>query len=175
MRIRAAFDKPLVFRTNYAGQFLPAFARTFAMPLFVYVWRDPWPVARSILEARRRIYGDTGTWWSTYPPEYAALRERPAAEQIAGQVAGLRRAYAAQIAKVPADLVVEIDYDELCERPAAAIEIVRQRCREMHGSAPALLHPVPDRFEPSHPGAPQSEEELALAAALERALAEVPA
>jgi hypothetical protein len=175
MRIRAAFDRPLVFKTNYAGQFLPAFARTFAMPLFVYVRRDPWPVARSILEARRRIYGDTATWWSTYPPEYAVLCERPAAEQIAGQVAGLRRTYAAQIAKVPADLVVEVGYDELCERPAAVIEIVRRRCREVHGTAPDLLHPVPDHFERSNPGTPDSEEELALAVALERALGEVPA
>lgn len=171
-RIRAAFDKPLIFKTSYAGQFLPAFARTFPMPLFIHVWREPWPVARSILEARRRIYGDTSVWWSTYPPDYATLREQPAAEQIAGQVAGLRRAYATLIAKVPAELVLDVSYEELCERPASVIEAVRGRCREVHGLGPALRHPVPDRFERSQARAPQSEEEEALAAALERALAE---
>src|SRR5205085_4688044 len=113
-RIRAAFAKPLVFKTNFAAQFLPAFARAFAMPLFINVCRDPWPVALSILEARRRYYGDTSTWWSTHPPDYPALHARSGAEQIAGQVAGLRRAYAAQIARVPAELVVDLAYDELC-------------------------------------------------------------
>lgn len=173
-RIRAVFGKPLVFRTNFAAQFLPAFARTFPMPMFVHARRDPWPVARSLLEARRRIYGETSTWWSTYPPEYAALRERPAAEQIAGQVAGLSRVYAAQIAKVPADLVVEVSYDELCDRPAGVIETVRRRCRDVHGVAPDLLHAVPDRFERPQSRPPRSEEEHALAEALDRALAEEP-
>jgi hypothetical protein len=170
-RIRAAFGKPLVFRTNYAVQFLPLFARAFPMPLFVHVRRDPWPVARSLLEARRRIYGDTSIWWSTYPPDYAALSARPTAEQIAGQVIGLRRAYAAQIAKVPADLIVEVDYDELCGRPAGVIETVRRQCRDVHGVAPGLLHPLPAQFERPQPPPPRSDEEMALAEALDRALA----
>jgi len=174
-RIRAAFEKPLVFKTSYAGQFLPAFAREFPMPLFIQTQRDPWPVARSILKARRRIYGDTSTWWSTYPPDYLELRDRPAPEQIAGQVAGLRRAYAALSAQVPSDLIIEVSYEEVCDRPAAVIEMVRERCREVHGVAPDLLHPVPARFERSPARPPQSEEEAALADALDRALAAHPA
>jgi hypothetical protein len=171
-RIQAAFAKPLIFKTSYAGQFLPAFARSFPMPMFIHAWRDPWPVARSILHARRRIYGDPSVWWSTYPPDYEMLRQRPVADQIAGQVAGLRRAHAALIAQVPPELVLDVPYDKLCERPSELIEGVRRRCREVHGVAPALRRPVPDGFEHSQPRGPQSEEEEALAAALERALAE---
>ena len=171
-RVRAAFDKPLVFKTNYAAQFLPAFARTFPMPLFVHVRRDPLDVALSILEARRRYYGDTSTWWATYAPEYKALAAQPVAEQIAGQVAGLSRAYAAQIATAPAELTVELDYEELCDDPAAAVDAVRRRCRNVHGIAPELLQPPPERFERSPSRTPTSEEEVAVAEALDRALAE---
>ncbi len=88
-------------RPTTPAQFLPAFARVLPMPLFVHVRREPLDVALSILEARRRYYGDPSVWWSTHPPGYEALAELSPAEQIAGQVTGLRRAYAAQIAKAP--------------------------------------------------------------------------
>ena len=171
-RLRAAFDKPLVFKTNYAAQFLPAFARTFPMPLFVHVRRDPLEVALSILEARRRYYGDVSTWWATYPPEYDELAARPFAEQIAGQVAGLDRAYSAQIAKAPAELTVEFDYVDLCDDPTAVVETIRDRCRHVHGLAPELLNPLPARFERARVRTPTNDEQFAVAEALARALAE---
>jgi hypothetical protein len=171
-RLHAAFGKPLLFKTNYAAQFMPAFARTFPMPLFVHVHRDPWRVALSMLEARRRYYGDTSVWWSTHPPDYRQLEGLSAADQIAGQIVSLRRAYAIQIAKVPPELVVEFSYDELCEGPGAIVDTVRRRCREAHGRAPELLHTLPDRFEPTPSRPPRTAEEEELAAALDRVIAQ---
>ncbi len=169
-RIRAVLDRPLLFKTNYAAQFLPAFARTFPMPIFVHVVRDPLAVGLSILEARRRYYGDVATWWATYPPEYARLVGRSPAEQVAGQVVGLRRAYDAQAAKTPR-LTVEIAYEELCADPRAAVQRVRERCREMHGATPSLLRELPARFELSQPPGPATSDEVELAALLRKALA----
>jgi hypothetical protein len=168
-RIDIAFGKPLLFKTNYAGQFLSAFARTFPMPLFLHVRRRPLDVALSILEARRRYYGDASTWWATYPPDYESLASLTPAKQVAGQVAGLRRAYAAQIAKAPPELTVELDYEELCNEPQATVETVRRHCRDVHGTAPDLLNPLPDRFDRQPQRTPRSNEERALAAALEEA------
>jgi hypothetical protein len=173
-RVQAAFERPLLLKTNYAAQFLPAFAARFPLPLFVHIVRDPTDVALSILEARRRYYGDVTSWWATYPPEYQALAGLPVAEQIAGQVAGLRRAYAAQIAKVPSELVVELSYEELCSDPGAIVERVRVRCREAHGVTPALLRPLPARFEQAPRRVPQSDEQAAVARAVEQALAQEP-
>jgi LPS sulfotransferase NodH len=174
-RIAAAFDKPLLFKTNYAGQFLPAFARTFPLPLFVHVRRDPAQVALSILAARHSYYGSADTWWATYPPEYEQLARLPAAEQIAGQVVGLRRAYAAQIAKVPAELTVELDYEELCADPAAAVESIRERSHNVHGTAPARLHDLPANFERAPARAVATDEQRAVVEALTAALAQEPA
>jgi hypothetical protein len=173
--IQAVFDRPLVFKTNYAAQFLPAFARVLPMPLFVHVWREPLDVALSILEARRRYYGDLSTWWSTHPPDYQTLAGRSPSEQIAGQVVGLRRAYAAQIAKAPAELTVEFEYADLCADPAAVVEMIRDRCRAVHGIAPALLHPLPAQFNRSPPREPRSDDEIAVAEALQRLLTSAPA
>ena len=170
-RVLAAFEKPLLFKTNYAAQFLPGFARTFPMPLFVHVRRDPLDVALSILEARRRYYDDVSTWWGTYPPEYEELAARPFAQQIAGQVVGLSRAYAAQVGKVPAELTVEADYRDLCDDPVSVVERIRRRCDDVHGIELRLLNALPERFEPAPPRTPASEEEIAVAEALSEALA----
>jgi len=165
--VQAVFDKPLVFKTNFAAQFLPAFARSFPMPLFLHMRRDPLDVALSILEARRRYYGNVSAWWSTYPPDYDTLAKRPPAEQIAGQVVGLRRAYEQQIAKAPAELTIEVDYVELCASPAAVLHTIRERCTTVHGTAPDLLHPLPPSFAPSG-RQPRTDEETAVAKALQR-------
>ncbi len=168
-RIRAVLDRPLLFKTNYAAQFLPAFARTFPMPLFVHVVRDPVSVGLSILEARRRYYGDVGTWWATYPPAYEELAQLSPVEQVAGQVAGLREAYADQIAKAPQELTIEIAYEDLCRDPTATVERVRERCHEVHGTAPDRLNQLPASFEP--PRRVMSSPEAAdLSKALEKAL-----
>jgi hypothetical protein len=170
-RVQAVFGRPLLFKTNYAAQFLPAFARTFPMPLFVHMRRDPLDVALSILEARHRYYGDDGAWWSTHPPEYESLRGLSPAEQIAGQVVCLRRAYAAQIAKARPELTVDVEYAELCARPSAVIETIRERCMAVHGEAPRLLHPLPSSFATSS-RQPRNDEEAAVAEALRRLLVE---
>jgi hypothetical protein len=166
-RIQLAFEsKPLVFKTTYAGQFLPDFAEHFPTSLFVQMRRDPVDTALSILEARRRIYGDVDTWWSTFPPEYAALRDQPFAQQIAGQVLGVERAYERLRSQLPAGRVLVVDYDELCATPSAVLERVRERCLEVHGVAPDHLNPLPDRFHVER-RAPEGDEAAAVADAVQ--------
>lgn len=171
-RIGAAFGKPLLFKTNYAAQFLPRFAQTFPMPLFVHVRRDPIQVALSILAARQSYYGTSRTWWATYPPDYERLAGLAPPEQIAGQVTGLQAAYAAQIAAAPAGLTVEVDYEELCANPTAAVEVVRRRCLEAHGEAPERLHSPPESFERAPTRTASNDEEHAVVEAVIAALAQ---
>jgi Sulfotransferase family len=168
-RIGAAFGKPLLFKTNYAAQFLPGFARTFPMPLFVHVRRDPVQVALSILAARRSYYGTTDTWWATYPPDYERLSGLVPAEQIAGQVAGLRAAYAAQAAAAAA-LTVEVDYEEMCADPEAVVESVRQRCLDVHGETPRRLNALTESFERAPTRTASNDEERAVVEAVTAAL-----
>ena len=140
------FGRGIMFKTNYAGQFASRFARTFTMPLFVYIERNPVDVALSILDARSRYYDDPKHWWATYPPEYRLLADRDVPDQIAGQVVGLRAAYDDQLARVPAGSVVRIGYQELCDDPAGVVDTVRERLRERYGIDCALVGDVPDRF-----------------------------
>ena len=75
--MQTIFVSGMVFKTVYALNHIDAFLKTFSMPLFVYVEREPEDVALSILAARHAYYGRSDAWWSTYPPNYHALANLP--------------------------------------------------------------------------------------------------
>jgi hypothetical protein len=55
------------------------------------------------------------------------------------------------------------------------LEMIRDRCRAAHGTAPALLHPLPVQFNRSPPREPRTDDEIAVAEALQRLLSSGPA
>jgi len=93
------------------------------------VERDPLDVAVSILDARRRYYDDPDTWWSYVPVEYPALRDLDHWHQIAGQIHFLRAHFARELTRVDPACVVTVGYRQVCEQPAAVLELVRDRAR----------------------------------------------
>ena len=144
-RIVDAARTPVLFKTNFAAQFLADFAHWMPQPLFIHVERDPADVALSILAARRAYYGRDDAWWATHPPEYPTLAQRSVPEQIAGQVVGLRRAYAQALASVDERLCLRVAYAQLCTEPGGFLAAVQQRVQSLYdvsipslGAAPAL-------------------------------------
>ncbi|MBL8377356.1 MAG: sulfotransferase [Burkholderiales bacterium] len=160
------FDSGIVFKTMYAANHVREFAATFPMPLFIHVDRDPTAVALSILSARKSYYGTPDTWWATYPPDYSALRNLGFAEQIAGQVAGLRLAYEEAMALLDPEVVVRLSYRDLCAAPELALQKVRTRLRSLYGYDQAFAGRAPPSFEPRERVAGTAADEQALAAAL---------
>ncbi len=162
----------MLFKTNYAGQFPARFAATFSAPVLVYVERDPVQVGLSILRARRRYYGRPDRWWATLPPAYADLVERPVAEQIAGQVHGLRAAYDRGLAAVAPGSVVRLSYEALCDDPEAAVSAVVAAVGS-HGLDVGRRAKAPERLAVARSG-PEDDEEEAVAAAVAAGPADAP-
>ena len=127
------FGTGIVFKTPYTANHIEDFAKTFSLPLFIYVERDPVDVALSILAARIAYYGRVDSWWSTFPPNYHALANEPFAEQIAGQVHSLRDAYEGATECVPPELVVRLPYPRLCEAPGDVVSTLQTRLADIHG------------------------------------------
>jgi hypothetical protein len=151
----SAFERPVVFKSLYFGQFLPDLATELPMPLFVHVERDPREVALSLLVARQRYYGSTDIWWSSFPPEFRALEHLPVPDQIAGQVVGLRRLHRDRLAALSPELVLEVPYGELCAHPDRLVHRIRQQLRSTYGTTVDLLNPPPPRLvgdAPADPG-----------------------
>ena len=145
--MQATFGAGIVFKTPYAANHIANFAKTFSMPLFIYVERDPVDVALSILAARIAYYGRIDNWWSTYPPNYHALENKQFAEQIAGQVHSLCDAYEGAIECVPPEFVVRLEYSRICEAPRDVVSTLQTRLSDIHGVNVAMRNAPPSRFE----------------------------
>ena len=131
--MQTMFSNGIVMKAMYAPNHMQAFVKTFTLPLFVYVDRDPSDVALSLLSARKAYYGHADAWWSYYPPNYKELQNCTFDKQIAGQVHSLRETHYRVMQVIPADLIIKVDYRCICERPSDVIERIRERAQEVHG------------------------------------------
>jgi len=156
------FGAAMVHKTNYVANLMPDFARQLPMPIFVYIERDCADVALSILKARRIYYGDNRTWWATYPPTYAEVKDLPFAQQIGRQVRDLRAVYERSMGSVPQDLVVRLSYSELCESPRVVLRAIQQRVAQTYGFDLGILDGVPESFPLQRCPEPKLPDELAV-------------
>jgi hypothetical protein len=101
---------------------VPALASILPRAHFLVVRRDERDVALSIWRARHKQQADPGAWWSVRPPEYAALRGLPVADQVVGQVVGLRDRLQRDLAQLAPERVSWLDYDAFCARPEELLD-----------------------------------------------------
>lgn len=101
---------------------IPALASAFPHAHFLVVRRDPRDVALSIWRARHKEQTDPHQWWSVRPPEYASLRACPVAEQVVGQIVGLRDRMQRDLADLVPGRVTWLDYDGFCARPDSLLD-----------------------------------------------------
>lgn len=112
--------RPAVMKGKIVNHQITSFGRRFDKALFLFMDRDPLDAAWSLLEARRRIYGDEGRWWSFRTPDYERLVELPPMEQVIGQIQSIRRDVKRQLSALPAHRWMQLNYAELCVDPEAA-------------------------------------------------------
>ncbi|MCP5200981.1 MAG: sulfotransferase [Gammaproteobacteria bacterium] len=118
--IQAEYDAPLVLKNNTWCTLQAAYlAQLFPRAIFVACFRDLVWLAQSLLMARRERLEDPDAWWSVRPATYQALRRLPVLEQVVGQARDIQQGLEAELAAIPAERVVRVDYASMCHDPAA--------------------------------------------------------
>ena len=110
-------DRPLVLKALIMNGNLPWLAAAVPGSIFVHVTRDPLLNSQSLLEARREFHGDTSAWYSFRPAQYAALRDLPPAEQVAGQIHVTETAIRDGLASIAPERQLTVAYEDLCADP----------------------------------------------------------
>jgi hypothetical protein len=105
---------------------IDALAKVFPESLFLVVRRRVQDTALSILRARLELAPDPSRWWSVRPPDWERLAGLPLEEQIAGQVLSLRRRLDLDLAALPRERVIELDYERFCREPDPALGPLRR-------------------------------------------------
>jgi hypothetical protein len=126
---------------------IEALARIFPEALFLVVRRRMQDTALSILRARLATH-DPKRWWSVRPPGWERLLALPLEEQVAAQVRGLRRQLGKDLALIPRERVLQLDYERFCREPDATLGPLRRMLGalgERNGPAGpfAAVHHVP--------------------------------
>lgn len=144
--IHAAFGNSWICKNIFGAYHLTKLSQVFSRSFFVYIERDPLDVAVSIMDARRKFYGDTSLWWSTIPLEYPRLKGLPADEQVAGQVWYLRKFYRQELEKMSPDRVIRISYPEATGDPQQTVERIRKQVRDITGTELKQKPGLPEKF-----------------------------
>jgi len=116
--LEAAQSLPIVTKAMNLNWNLPFLDQIMPNVVFVNVKRDPFFNAQSLLFARERFFDDRSRWYSFKPPEYEQLKDKPALEQVVGQIYHNRTAVEEGLSMVPDARKVTIEYSDFCTNPA---------------------------------------------------------
>lgn len=110
--------RPYAFKSlNHVVYNIDRFAREFPTSRFIYIRRDFRFVIQSILECRVARYGTDRVWWTIRPRDVADWLGRSPIEQVCHQVADIRRAIEASLARLEPSRRMVLDYEEMVAAP----------------------------------------------------------
>lgn len=152
--ILASFGSGVVFKNVICGFQARFLTQVHPRSLFVLVRRDPLEVATSILNCRQERYGSYEAWWSLKPSTYPfEIAPSDPAAQVARQVLDSQTEFEQELSS-PGVQTVEIQYERLCENPAAALQAICTRLGSLDADVkpiatniPALTVSRPPRLE----------------------------
>lgn len=159
-------QKTLIMKGYYPSYFMPWFQQHVPGSVFVLIRRNPLDQARSIYRVRQAYMTSMSDWWSMLPPEIDELRDLSPEEQIAGQIFGLRRMYARQLARK--DIAATwVDYEELLKDPATCLQRIHADIQKL-SELPLITRNLLPNITRTQPTPLDGEIEKRLAAALDK-------
>lgn len=129
--IESVFDKPLVMKGMNVNWHIPFIHKIINGDiLFIHVKREPFFQIQSLLNARKKYYGDIEKWYSLKPLEYDFLKDMNPYEQISGQIHYTNKAIEEGLAKIDESKHLTLQYEEFCEKPESFFKIIKRKLNE---------------------------------------------
>lgn len=126
-----AFRKPFAAKAMMFNWNLPYLAEVLDRAVFIYLRRDPFFNAQSLLKARMKYYRDRNEWYSFKPPEYKQLQFGDPYYQVAGQVHYTNAAVMKGLSDIHPDRWIGIDYETFCRYPYGLWEDLKRALARM--------------------------------------------
>lgn len=138
------FDKPFALKSMILNYNIPFLDRLFDKALFIQLYRDPVENVASVLEARKRQFGNEEVWYSFKIPEYPELKQLNALGQSAGQISYINRAVKAGMDTLDNSRKLLVNYEELCDNPRSIYTQLLKKLGFFESDHP---YKGPERFE----------------------------
>lgn len=117
--IESVFGKPLAMKGMMLQFNLARFARMLPRAFFLYVERDGFYNAQSLIAARESYYGTRERWYSAKPREFEQLQSLSVPAQVAGQVHHISAAIKRGLEQLPKSRWLRVEYEKFCADPAS--------------------------------------------------------
>lgn len=129
--IIGSFGAPVLFKNPICGFHAEFLTKVHENSLFVYIHRDPFDVASSILKMRQTIYGKYDAWWSVKPGAYPFdLKTDNPEEEVVNQVMSCRSELKDAISN-PSVKSMSVSYKQLCKDPLSVVKHVSDKITDM--------------------------------------------
>ena len=126
------FEKPFAMKAMIMNQNIPELAEQFEKALFIWIYRDPIFNIQSVLEARKRQYGDFSEWYSFKLKEYPELNELTPVESVSGQILSINRSVELAIRDLPESSKLIVKYEDFCSRPQYFFDKISSLLGDFH-------------------------------------------
>lgn len=123
------YGRPAAMKAMILNWHLPLLASLVPSSIFVHVRRDVASNAASLLDSRRRMYGNTARWYSFKPPQFPLLAVEPPEVQVVSQVLSTQAAVERGLSTVSADRCFTVDHSAFCQAPDDTWNELRWRLR----------------------------------------------
>lgn len=125
------FEKPFAMKGMIANYNIGFLDSILDKVIFLYIKRDPGSNIQSVLQARKRQFGDEKVWYSFRIPEMSSLQniEDPE-EQIAGQLFYINRAIQNGLKSVNEERKIVMTYEDFCQYPEKYYNILRDKIKD---------------------------------------------
>ena len=116
------FKKPIFFKNLNAGQRLRMLYKIFPNAKFIYIKRDPFYIAQSIILAKRKLKISDNEYWSIMPRNVEELKKLDWPEQVVKQIYYLEYQIANDLKLFPKENIYIVHSDQLQENKRQLIK-----------------------------------------------------
>jgi hypothetical protein len=145
--LHSLYDQPFVMKGMLLNWNIPFLASLFPESRFLFIQRDSYQNANSLLRARRTFFGDTKRWYSMKPPGVEQIVGEPPEVQVAWQVMDTNAAIAAGLDQLESDRFLRIQYEDFCSMPEDTLQAINDCWHPLEYN----LENLPARFSASGP------------------------
>lgn len=118
--ILVPFSSPVALKNVICGFQASYLTELHPCSLFVYIERDLYSTAASILKVRRERFGNYDTWWSLKPSSYPFSEEGDSASEVVRQVLDCKHEFDIELHR-PGVQAIFTTYETLLSNPAGVL------------------------------------------------------
>lgn len=110
-----AYNKPVLFKNLYCSLRLKPIAQAIPESLFIVIDRNVIDNSHSLLEGRKKVYGNYETWWSAEPPEIEYLKTLPPYQQVVEQIRHIYALIEKDKEDIGKERFLKLSYEGFCD------------------------------------------------------------